>query len=93
MASAPHRLARVERAEAAVRRLLAAHGDLRVRDLGDAVRVEVDAHLVAAAQGRRRRCTRRSARPGFDGVPVSVAAFRSGSMNELLPDRERWRDA
>src|SRR6185437_10425161 len=45
----PHRLARVERAEAAARKVLGAH-DLRVRDLGDRVRLEVDAHLVAAAK-------------------------------------------
>src|SRR5213075_420866 len=45
----PHRLARVERAEAAARKLLDAH-DVRVRDLGDRVRLEVDAHLVATAK-------------------------------------------
>ena len=87
----PHRLARVERAEAAARKLLGAH-DLRVRDLGDAVRLEVDAHLVAAAQGDAKVHTAiRDA--GFNGAPLVVEAFRSGAMNELLPDRERWRHA
>src|SRR6478735_1860984 len=46
----PHRLARVERAEAAVRAALARHGvpvrDLRVRDLGDRASVEIDAVLL-----------------------------------------------
>jgi len=46
-------------------------------------RVEVDAHLVGAAQGVTR------AIEGFDAV--TVAPFRSGSMNDLLPDPERYR--
>jgi uncharacterized protein len=94
VAISPGRLARVERAEAAVRRLLAAHRvrDLRVRDLGDAVRVELDAHLVEPA--RSDPALHEAIRgAGFAGVPVSVAAFRSGSMNDLLPDPQRWREA
>jgi uncharacterized protein len=94
VAISPARLARVERAEAAVRRLLAAQQvrDVRVRDLGEAVRVELDAHLVEPV--RADPAVRQAIRDaGFAGVPVSVAAFRSGSMNELLPDRDRWRDA
>lgn len=88
----PARLARVDAAEAGVRRLAAAAGvvvaDLRVRDLGDGVRVEVDADAV---DGLR-------ALPGLagvlrdagfgggreDGLGVEVREFRSGSMN-LLP--------
>jgi uncharacterized protein len=79
----PHRLARVERAEAAVRVVL---GDrvrnLRVRDLGDRASVEVDrdllplpdeAALVAAVRGA-----------GFDVAAVDPRGFRSGSMNDLL---------
>ena len=66
--------------------------DLRVRDLGDSVRVEVDASLVAAARslsvlGEVVRAA------GFGDAPLTVAPFRSGSMNELLPDPERWRRA
>ncbi|PWU56755.1 ATP-dependent sacrificial sulfur transferase LarE [Micromonospora sp. S4605] len=90
----PARLARVERAEAAARALLANLGvrDLRVRDLGDSVRVEVDASLVAAARslsvlGEAVRAA------GFGDAPLTVAPFRSGSMNELLPDPKRWRRA
>ena len=57
----PHRLARVERAEAAVRGLLTAYGvqNLRVRDLGDRASVEVDAQLLpldATLHERRHGC-------------------------------------
>ncbi len=87
----PERLARVDAAEAAVRRLAAAAGvhvtDLRVRDLGTGPRVEVDAAAlpgVAALPGLGAAL----GGAGFDaaalagGVPVQE--FRSGSMN-LLP--------
>ncbi len=83
----PARLARVERAEATARAWLAEHGiavrDLRVRDLGESARLEVDRELVDAVVAA--------------GVPVegfadvTVEAFRSGAMNELLPDPERYR--
>ncbi|OMQ11495.1 ExsB family transcriptional regulator, partial [Modestobacter sp. VKM Ac-2676] len=84
-------LARVEHAEAALRAALTGAGlavrDVRVRDLGDDVaRVEVDAallpdvgpHLLAAVTG-------------FDRVELDPRGFRSGSMNELLPDPVRYR--
>jgi uncharacterized protein len=94
VAITPSRLARVERAEASARRLLAGHHvhNLRVRDLGDEVRLEVDAHLVSAA---RDSADVREAigDAGFAGAPLVVEAFRSGAMNELLPDPERWRRA
>jgi uncharacterized protein len=86
----PGRLARVEHAEAAVREALTApagpaavradRANVRVRDLGEAVRIEVDAQiaddpawhpaLVAAIRDS-----------GFAEVPVTVGVFRSGSMN------------
>jgi uncharacterized protein len=94
VAITPSRLARVERAEASARRLLAGHHvhNLRVRDLGDEVRLEVDAHLVPAA--RDDTAVREAiADAGFAGAPLVVEAFRSGAMNELLPDPERWRRA
>ena len=87
----PHRLARVERAEAAARKVLGAH-DLRVRDLGDRVRLEVDAHLVAAAKADA-AVHAAIATAGFAGAELTVEPFRSGAMNELLPDREKWRHA
>jgi len=83
----PARLARVDRAETAVRAALDAAGvdtrDLRVRDLGDdGARVEVDAGAVAAAQLAGAAAAAGAA--GFDG-PVQVAAFASGGLNAVLP--------
>ena len=83
----PARLARVERAEAGAREWLRANGiavrDLRVRDLGDSARLEVDGDLVAAVA---------ASGIAVEGFPaVAVEAFRSGSMNELLPDPEPYR--
>jgi uncharacterized protein len=86
------RLARVEAAETALRDALAAAGipvrNLRVRDMGDVARVEVDAALlpeVAAREGLH------AAVAGFDRVELDPRGFRSGSMNELLPDPVRYR--
>ncbi|GAA4709979.1 ATP-dependent sacrificial sulfur transferase LarE [Phytohabitans rumicis] len=92
VAITPARLARVERAEAAARRLLAAHHvhNVRVRDLGGSVRLEVDEHVVEPA---RDDPDLRAAilAAGFDGAALTVEAFRSGSMNEMLTDPEQWR--
>lgn len=77
------RLARVDRAETAVRVLLADAGiavtDLRVRDLGEAARIEVPARDLPATRtvpGLRRAV----ADAGFTGT-VEVAAFSSGRLN------------
>jgi uncharacterized protein len=94
----PFRLARVESAEVALRGLLSERGvrvhDLRVRDLGDrasievdreiAVRVRADAVLHAAVRAAVLEA-------GFADAEVDPAGFRSGSMNERLPDAERYR--
>jgi pyridinium-3,5-biscarboxylic acid mononucleotide sulfurtransferase len=90
----PHRLARVERAETALRNWLNRSGesvrDLRVRDLGDRARVEVDAHLVERV--RVSEAAQEAVRTaGFACVEVDERGFRSGSMNELLPDPARHR--
>jgi uncharacterized protein len=89
----PVRLARVERAERTLRAALAGAGyevrDLRVRDLGEqGARVEVDPDLVPVL----------AARPdllavvgGYPAVTVDPRGFRSGSMNELLAEPERYR--
>ena len=84
-------LARVEAAEATLRGALAGAGlavrDLRVRDLGDDVaRVEVDGPLVDALTPDLL-----AAVAGFDRIEVDPRGFRSGSMNELLPDPVRYR--
>lgn len=87
IAVTPSRLARVERAEAALRAALASAGlvsrDLRVRDLGpDGARVEVDAELVPVLAGRPDVL---AAVDGFAAVTVDPRGFRSGSLNEALP--------
>jgi uncharacterized protein (TIGR00268 family) len=86
-------LARVERAEASLRTSLADAGlpvrNLRVRDLGgDTARVEVDAALVGELSVRPDLL---AAVAGFGRVEVDPRGFRSGSMNELLPDPVRYR--
>jgi uncharacterized protein len=92
IAITPAGLARVERAESALRAGLAAAGvavsDLRVRDLGGTARLEVDAAAVAELRARPELL---SAVSGFDAVEVDERGFRSGAMNELLPDPERYR--
>ncbi|HKA68107.1 MAG TPA: ATP-dependent sacrificial sulfur transferase LarE [Actinomycetes bacterium] len=83
----PARLARVERAEAGLREALASVGipvrDLRVRDIGDTARVEVDRDLVVrvAACAPALVAVRTA---GFTEVEVDPRGFRSGSMNEAL---------
>ena len=85
----PARLARVERAEQSARLALANAGidvrNLRVRDLGETARLEVDAHLVAqtAATPAVHAAVRAA---GFGEVEVDPRGFRSGAMNELLAD-------
>lgn len=86
-------LGRVERAEAALRTALSDAGlpvrDLRVRDMGeDVARVEVDPALVAAVAARPGLL---GAVGGFTAVELDPRGFRSGSMNELLPDPVRYR--
>ena len=91
------RLARVEAAEHSLRAALADAGlavrDLRVRDLGpvdgaDTARIEVDAVRVAELAARPDLL---AAVSGFERVDVDPRGFRSGSMNELLPDPVRYR--
>jgi uncharacterized protein len=86
------RLARVERAEVAARRALTDAGhtvrDLRVRDLGDRARIEVDRVLVGQVDDLVVAAVTAA---GFDEAEVDARGFRSGSMNELLGDPERHR--
>jgi uncharacterized protein len=87
------RLARIEAAEAALRMALAGAAlpvrNLRVRLLPDDVaRVEVDADLVADVAGRPYLL---AVVTGFDRVELDPRGFRSGSMNEALPDPVRYR--
>ncbi len=85
------RLVRVERAEAALRAALAGTGiavrDLRVRDLGEAgARVEVDPAAVPALAARPDLL---AVVEGFSTVTLDARGFRSGALNEALPNRYR----
>jgi pyridinium-3,5-biscarboxylic acid mononucleotide sulfurtransferase len=94
----PERLARVERAELAVRATLDTLGrpaqQLRVRDLGGVGRLELDAaclRAVLAEPGAEDEVLEAIRRSGFADAVVDPAGFRSGSMNELLADPARYR--
>src|SRR5262249_11599041 len=92
----PARLARIERAEAAVRARLRGRGhavrDLRVRDLGETVRLELDAEAVGP--GRHDPGGRSPIRaPGLGDVPVEGRGVRSGPLRQRRDDPRRWRDA
>jgi uncharacterized protein len=94
----PARLSRVDRAELAVREVLAAHDvdvrDLRVRDLGDQARIELDHGALAAVEVREgvaAACAAAAEELGFPSAYVDPQGFRSGSMNELLVDQGRFR--
>jgi uncharacterized protein len=64
--------------------------DLRVRDLGDRASIEVDPRAVAAAAALPELAAAvRTA--GFAAAEVDVRGFRSGAMNELLAEPERYR--
>jgi uncharacterized protein len=84
----PHRLVRVERAEAAVRAWGAAHAlplrDLRVRDRGAHASVELDAALLPLAPEVEAALLAEVRAAGFEQVEVDGRGFRSGSLNELL---------
>lgn len=79
----PRRLGRVERAERDLRTAMVGAGlpvrDLRVRDLGDHARVEIDHELVGELSARPEML---AAVTGFAAVEVDERGFRSGSMNE-----------
>jgi uncharacterized protein len=86
------RLSRVEHAEVALRLALASAGlvsrDLRVRDLGDRALVEVDRDVVDELAARPDLLATVT---GFETVEVDPRGFRSGAMNDLLADADRWR--
>jgi len=90
----PFRLARIERAEAAVRAALSTLGiesrDLRVRDLDDLASIEVDASVVPAVQSAL-EVVAAAVGAGFDRAEVDGRGFRSGSMNERLREPQRYR--
>lgn len=82
----PYRLARVERAEAAVREVLDGAGlrNLRVRDLGEKASVEIDADLLPLAAELETGLLAAVRDAGFEVAVVNPRGFRSGSMNDAL---------
>jgi uncharacterized protein len=94
----PRALARVERAETEVRRVLDVAGvtvtDLRVRDRGDRASVELDRTVVTELAERpevAEAVTAAVVATGFPAAAVDPRGFRSGSMNELLVEADRFR--
>lgn len=89
----PSRLSRVDAAERAIRWALQEAGltvrDLRVRDLGNAVRIEVDPDRVAAVREADGVLDAVS-KSGF-AVPAEVGPFQSGSLNSALPQHLQFR--
>jgi pyridinium-3,5-biscarboxylic acid mononucleotide sulfurtransferase len=83
----PFRLGRVERAEAGVRAALTAAGidvrNLRVRDLGERARLEVDAAAVPDVRDTP-AVLAAVTDAGFADVELDPRGFRSGSMNEAF---------
>ena len=90
----PFRLARIERAELAVRAALEAGGvqvrNLRVRDLDDVASIEVDADLLEQAS-RLPAVVDAAVGAGFPSARLDQQGFRSGAMNERLREPERYR--
>jgi uncharacterized protein len=88
------RLERVDRAETGVRAALADAGievrNLRVRDLGDHARIEVDQDAVEWV-ALCEEATDAVLAAGFASVELDERGFRSGSLNELLAEPERYR--
>ena len=85
----PRRLDRIEQSERGLRAAMLDAGlpvqNLRVRDLGDRARVEVDAELVSALVHKPHLL---ESVTGFEAVEIDHRGFRSGSMNEALDRRE-----
>ncbi len=81
----PYRLARVERAETAVRRALPGARNVRVRDLGARASVEVDAALLPLGVAAESEVLSGVRDAGFGEASLDSRGFRSGSMNEALP--------
>ena len=90
----PFRLARIERAEVAVRHALEAAGigvrNLRVRDLDDVASIEIDAEVLDSAAGVPEVLAAARA-AGFAEARLDHRGFRSGAMNERLAEPDRYR--
>ena len=84
-------LGRIDRAEAALRQVLAdagaAPGNLRVRHMDDTVRIEIDPALFAVVATHHTRIVDALEAVGYRYVTLDLAGFRSGNLNwALQPD-------
>jgi pyridinium-3,5-biscarboxylic acid mononucleotide sulfurtransferase len=77
----PTRLKQVEAGEAYLRELGVA-GDLRVRHLGDAARIEVEASWIPWIEERRATISARLVALGFARVEIDPRGYRRGSLLE-----------
>jgi len=87
----PNLLARVDRAEQAVRSRLASYGaqNVRVRDLGETASIEIDRALLD--QVDHQALVDAVVAEGFPAAQLDPRGFRSGSMNERLKNPEKYR--
>jgi len=76
------RLARIDRAEQAVRAL--GFEQVRVRDHGDVARVEVDPGELSSALEAREQLVAGVRGAGFRYVALDLEGYRTGAMNEVL---------
>ena len=77
-------LTRLDRAEAALRRL--GFGQLRVRDYGDTARIELPLDDLAEAVRRREAIVEAISGVGYRYVTLDLEGFRSGNLNGALAD-------
>ena len=76
------KLARIDRAEAALKQL--GFRQCRVRDHGNVARIEVEAALLPSLLDKRTEIAAAIKQAGYHYVSLDLDGFRSGSMNEVL---------
>jgi pyridinium-3,5-biscarboxylic acid mononucleotide sulfurtransferase len=76
------KLTRIDRAESALKAL--GFRQCRVRDHGDAARIEIETALLPSLLEQRAQVTAAIKQAGFAYVALDLDGFRSGSMNEVL---------
>jgi len=81
-------LARIDRAEAALREVFVAvgvrPGNLRVRHADDTVRIEVDPDVFPVVAAHHERIVAALEAVGYRYVTLDLAGFRSGNLNWAL---------
>lgn len=81
-------LGRIDRAEAALREVLAeagvAPGNLRVRHADDTVRIEIDPPMFPVVAAHHERIVAALEAVGYRYVTLDLAGFRSGNLNWAL---------